>query len=280
MRMRVAVTGASGFIGRHAVRELVARGAEVIAVSRHPDEAIDAAVTPVALDIGMADADTFERIGRPDVLLHLAWGGLPHYRAEAHLEHELPRQIAFLDACVNSGLKRLVVTGTCLEYGMQSGCLDEVMPTLPVTAYGQAKDRLREHLQAISRADRLQLTWLRLFYVYGPGQAPTSLYSQLRAAIAAGEMHFPMSPGDQQRDFLPIEAATDCLCSFALGPAHEGIINLCRGEPQTVISRVREWLKEWGADLRLDLGVYPYPDYEPHAYWGSSRKLESSLGAI
>jgi dTDP-6-deoxy-L-talose 4-dehydrogenase (NAD+) len=172
------------------------------------------------------------------------------------------------------------VTGTCLEYGMQSGCLDEVMPTLPVTAYGQAKDRLRKHLQEISGADRLQLTWLRLFYIYGPGQALSSLYSQLRAAIAAGDTHFPMSPGDQQRDFLPIEFATDCLCAFALGPAHEGIINLCRGMPETVLSRVKKWLKEWDADLRLDLGVYPYPDYEPHAYWGSTRKLDSSLGAI
>lgn len=280
MRMRVAVTGASGFIGRHAVRELVARGAEVIAISRHPDAAIDVAVTPVTFDIGMADADTFERIGRPDVLLHLAWEGLPHYRAGVHLEYELPRQVTFLDACVHSGLKRLVVTGTCLEYGMQSGCLDEAMPTLPVTAYGQAKDRLRIHLQAIASTHGLQLTWLRLFYVYGPGQASTSLYSQLRAAIAAGATDFPMSPGDQQRDFLPIETAIDCLCAFALGGAHEGIINLCHGVPETVVSRVREWLKDWDAHLRLDLGVYPYPDYEPHAFWGSTRKLDSSLGAI
>jgi nucleoside-diphosphate-sugar epimerase len=280
MRMRVAVTGASGFIGRHAVRALVARGAEVIAVSRHPDAAIDPAVTPLAYDIGMADADTFERIGRPDVLLHLAWGGLPHYRAASHLELQLPRQVAFLEACARAGLQRLVVAGTCLEYGMQSGCLDETMPALPITAYGQAKDHLRRHLHAIASTGGLQLTWLRLFYVYGPGQAPTSLYSQLRAAIAAGATDFPMSPGDQQRDFLPIETATDYLCRFALGVPREGIINVCRGVPESVVARVREWLGEWHADLHLELGVYPYPDYEPHTFWGSTRKLDALLETI
>lgn len=273
--MRVAVTGASGFIGRHAVRELVARGVDVIAISRRPDAPISARVSPIALDLGTAGADVYRRIGRPDALLHLAWGGLPNYRAATHLESELPRQIAFLDACVDGGLGRMVVAGTCLEYGMQSGCLDESLPPAPTTAYGQAKDRLRRHLEQRVATDGLHLAWARLFYLYGPGQAPSSLYSQLRAAVEDQATEFRMSPGDQQRDFLPVASATAYLCALVLDAPAAGVVNVCGGIGKPVASWVRAWLAEWGADLTLKLGEYPYPDYEPHASWGSTVKLQA-----
>lgn len=277
--MKVAVTGATGFVGHHVVAALLERGVEVVATSRAPERAYVPRnrLTTVSMDIAEVD-DAFKRLGKPDVLLHLAWGGLPNYRSVMHLESELPRQVAFLDSCVRAGLRRLVVAGTCLEYGMQSGRLDEEMPTAPVTAYGHAKDRLRAHLQALSGTSGMQLTWLRLFYLYGRGQAPTSLYSQLRSAIESGASAFPMSPGDQQRDFLPIEIAAARMSALALDEPGAGIVNLCSGEPKTVVTLVRKWLQDWGAELRLDLGVYPYPDYEPLAYWGSTRKLDALLG--
>jgi dTDP-6-deoxy-L-talose 4-dehydrogenase (NAD+) len=277
--MKVAVTGATGFVGRHVLADLLVRGVEVVATARVPERihVTDRRLTTVSMDVAEAD-DAFARLGEPDVLLHLAWGGLPNYHSHMHLENELPRQIAFLNACARAGLRRVVVTGTCLEYGMQSGCLDESLPTAPITAYGRAKDRLRAHLQSLASDSGLQLTWARLFYLYGPGQASTSLYSQLRAAIASGAVEFPMSPGDQQRDFLPIEAAVAQLSALTLNAPDAGIVNLCSGVPKSVASLVHELLQGWGADLRLNLGVYPYPDYEPRDFWGSTQKLDTLLG--
>jgi nucleoside-diphosphate-sugar epimerase len=277
--MKVAVTGATGFVGRHVVAALLARGVSVIAVARKP-ERVDAAkgrLTTVAIDIAEVN-DAFARLGKPDVLLHLAWGGLPNYRSDSHVDDELPRQVAFLEACAQAGLRKLVVTGTCLEYGMQSGCLDEELPAAPITAYGQAKDRLRKHLQALETSGGPQLIWSRLFYLYGPGQAPTSLYSQVRAAVADGAAEFPMSPGDQQRDFLPIETAAARLCALTLDASGTGIVNVCSGVPMTVAALAGKWIQELGANLRLNLGKYPYPDYEPLAFWGSTRKLDSLVG--
>lgn len=278
--MKVAVVGASGFLGRHLVPALLARGADVVAASRTPD-ALDAThVRLRKLRIDIADAEAaYARLGEPDVLLHLAWGGLPNYRSAVHLQQELPKQVAFLEACAREGLQRLVVAGTCLEYGMRDGCLEEDFPTAPVTAYGEAKDRLRLHLQTSDAAAGVQLTWLRLFYLYGPGQSPTSLYSQLRAAVESGADEFAMSPGDQQRDFLPIETAAALISRLVLDAPAAGVVNLCSGVPKPVISMVHERLREWGANLQLKTGVYPYPDYEPLAYWGSTRKLDSLLEA-
>ena len=160
---------------------------------------------------------------------------------------------------------------------MQSGCLTENLAAVPVTVYGEAKDRLRQYLQTKAMQGELQLIWLRLFYLYGSGQAPTSLYSQLAAAISANATSFPMSPGDQERDFLPVESAAEKICRLALTKPDAGIVNLCSGEPKKVSTVVNDWLKNWDAEIELDTGVYAYPDYEPHSFWGSTEKLDALL---
>ncbi|HEV2110967.1 MAG TPA: NAD-dependent epimerase/dehydratase family protein [Gammaproteobacteria bacterium] len=277
--MRVTVTGATGFIGRHVIPELLRSGAEVVAVSRATQSPFKPSerLTFSTLDMGEPGSDWFKLLGNPDVLLHLAWSGLPNYRSETHLQQELPRQMAFLSACVDSGLKRLVVTGTCLEYGMQSGMLSEDLPAMPCTAYGDAKTRLYQHLLELQSSCDFQLTWLRLFYLYGPGQAPTSLYSQLRTAIAERRSEFAMSAGDQLRDFLPVEKAAAHIREIALGKPGAGVVNICSGVPRAVSDIVQEWLRDWHAGIHIKLGVYPYPDYEPMAFWGSTQRLYSLL---
>ena len=206
--MRVAVVGASGFVGRHVLAELAARGVETIATSRS-GAVVHAAPsqTTRALDLTTAGIDPWIRLGRPDVVIHLAWGGLPNYRALHHHETELPAQYAFLSALVRGGLRRLFVVGTCLEYGLRDGALDEAMAPDPTTPYGFAKDALRRQLAFLQRETSFALTWGRAFYLYGEGQAPGSLLSQLRAAVEAGRPSFPMSGGEQLRDFLPVAEA-------------------------------------------------------------------------
>jgi dTDP-6-deoxy-L-talose 4-dehydrogenase (NAD+) len=278
--MKVAVTGAGGFIGRHVLPALQATGADVVAVMRPGStlRAVAQGIEVVQLDLAGAGADAFSRIGRPDSMIHLAWGGLPHYQSSHHLDCELPLQQAFLETCVRSGLKHLVVTGTCFEYGLQSGELHENLPAQPYTVYGKAKDEVRRSLQRLQSQFDFGLSWLRIFYLYGPGQAATSLYSLLRAAVANGDASFDMSPGDQIRDFLPVEEAGRRIAQAARRGGNDGITNLCSGKPARVVDIVREWLRELDAAIELKTGVFPYPDYEPFAFWGDRRKLDGLSG--
>lgn len=277
--MRLALTGASGFLGHHVLRELVSRGLDTT-VTRHrnPANSLPVSVQEVALDIHAPCPDPYTALGKPDVLLHFAWSGLPQYESSHHLESELPAQAAFLSACVHSGVRRILVAGTCFEYGLVSGELDESRPLKPVTRYGEAKARLFEHMTALREATPFELAWPRLFYLFGSGQSSNSLYSQLCAAIDRGDASFDMSGGEQVRDYLPVEHAARLLVDIALQAGDAGAVNLCSGKPLRIRDQVAHWIADAGSSIRMNLGKYPYPRYEPMEFWGSRRKLDAILG--
>ena len=279
--MKVAVTGAVGFIGRHVVQQLESRGTSPTLVCR-PGATIPDGMShnPVVwMDIGDPPPDAYERLGKPEALMHLAWGGLPNYSSPNHLEQELPVQRSFLEGLLAAGLRNLTVTGTCFEYGMQSGALREDLPTAPVTAYGRAKDELRAHLEELHRRRPFNLTWARLFYLHGEGQAAGSLVPQLEAAIARGDATFDMSGGEQLRDYLPVEEAAGYLVDLALNGRDNGVVNVCSGLPVAVRTLAEEVVARHGSSIQLNLGHFPYPAYEPMAFWGDRGKLDRSLAA-
>ena len=79
------------------------------------------------------------------------------------------------------------------------------------------------------------------------------------------------------RDYLPVDKAAKYLISLALEKKDIGSINVCSGTPISVRRLVEAWIKENGWSIALNLGHYPYPDYEPIAFWGDRRKLDSLL---
>lgn len=272
----VAVTGASGFVGRHVSRALRSRGIGVVALTRHPVPPAEG-LRWCRFELGAPPAEAIDAMREAGTLIHLAWEGLPNYRAARHLEEELPRQCAFIRTALASGVRRLVVTGTCFEYGMQEGELHESAPTQPDNPYGKAKDLLRRHAQEACAGCGASLAWARLFYLYGEGQAPTSIWSQLVDHVRRGEREFPMSGGQQVRDFLPASTAAGHLAALASDSSFDGIVNVCSGEPLALEQTVRRWLLQNRWEINLRLGRFPYPEHEPFAFWGSRRRLDQVL---
>jgi nucleoside-diphosphate-sugar epimerase len=276
--MKVLVTGATGFIGHHVIPALVQRGHTVIAVARNEKRAKDLAwpqsVRFVACDIHKPGLDARNTFGPADAVMHLAWPGLPDYKALHHFEETLFADYRFLKALVSAGYSHVLVTGTCFEYGIQSGQLDEWAETRPSNPYGLAKDTLRKFVERLRTERPFTLQWARLFYMYGKGQNPASLLAQLERALERGDEEFPMSGGEQLRDYLPVEQVASALVRLIEHPECEGIVNICSGKPVSVRRLVEEFMRAKGKNIRLKLGHYPYPDYEPLAFWGGRTRLQ------
>ena len=278
--MKIAVTGANGFVGRHVLAELARReGVSVVASSRSAEctAALPAFIRYVPLDMESLSGNIYDKLGRPDLLMHMAWSGLPNYRSLSHFENELPRQYHFLRTLVEEGLPALLVTGTCYEYGLASGQLSEDQTSAPANPYGFAKAALFEQLRFLQAQRSFSLTWARLFYMYGEDQAPTSLYPLLRAAVMRGDAAFPMSSGEQLRDYLPVQEVARLLTELALRCPDAGPVNVCSGTPISVRCLVEQFIVRHNWSIAFDRGKYAVPDYEPLAFWGSVEKLDRLL---
>jgi nucleoside-diphosphate-sugar epimerase len=275
--MKVMVTGATGFIGQHVVNMFLAHEHSIVAIARDLKHAQEMPwfdrVKFIQCDLHESFQPLLQAECLPDAIVHLAWPGLPNYRDFFHISKNLPADLAFLEAAVIAGVPQILVAGTCLEYGIQYGPLTESMETYPTTPYGFAKDALRKALQLLQRERPFTLQWMRLFYMYGEGQNKNSLLAQLDRAIDEERPVFNMSAGDQLRDYLPIREVAENFLFALENPQLEGIINCCSGKPLSVLDLVKQRCHSKASNIKLNRGYYPYPDYEPLAFWGVPSKL-------
>lgn len=279
--MKLLVTGATGFVGQHIVPKLLGHNHEVTVTSRSEEKVSgfdwQKEVRLTVYDIHQPDPAIPQSFTDCDAIIHLAWGDVPNYTSLSHFEENLPADYRFLKALVEAGMHHVLVSGTCYEYGMQTGCLSEDMPAYPCNPYALAKDALRRFLQSLQMVNPFTLQWVRLFYMYGSGQNPRTVLAQLDRAIDGDEPVFNMSGGEQLLDYLSVEEVADRLVTLVEHPEIQGIINCCSGKPISVRRLVERRIAERQANIKLNLGHYPYRDYEPMAFWGNSKKLDQLL---
>ena len=280
------MTGATGFIGNRLIRELLKnKSNQVVATSRDVKKAEKfdwfSKVQYFEYDLNnVIDEDLYGFFGKPDQLIHLAWGNLSNVKDLSHIEVMMPNHYKFIKSLVVGGLKDVVVTGSCFEYGMVEGCLSEDLETRPSNPYAIAKDTLRQFIVELNKRFDFTYKWIRVFYVYGEGQSKTSLMYLLEQAIQGQDKEFNMSGGEQLRDFSYIDDVVRNINLIANQNALVNqVINCCSGKPISVKNLVEGYLKDRAYDMRLNLGYYQYPDYEPMYFWGDRTRLDSLIEA-
>jgi dTDP-6-deoxy-L-talose 4-dehydrogenase (NAD+) len=282
--MRILVTGATGFIGRHVTEYLLSRGCSLITTAINSREEIDISypllreTEYIPKNLNDRDENYYAFFGKPDCVIHLSWEGLPNYNDLFHIERNLSTNYYFIKNMVQNGLSNITIAGTCFEYGLQNGKLSEEIPAMPATVYGLAKDTLRKFVEVLQIKYPFSMKWIRLFYPYGHGQGKKSLWTQMEEAIANKQEQFNMSLGEQLRDYLPVTCVAEYISKIALQNEQSGIINCCSGKPVSVRTFVERFFEERKYNIKLNRGFYPYPEYEPFAFWGDTAKLKNLTG--
>ena len=280
--MKILVTGATGFIGNYVIDYLLSIGIKIIATSRSLEKAKNSnwfgKVEFIPWTIGFPEPDDlFQQFGSPNLCIHLAWSGLSNFKDPKHKNVYFKNHYNFLKNLASQGVKKFSVTGTCLEYGMKEGALSENMTPNPTIPYSIAKNDLRLALEKLQKKHEFNLDWIRLFYMFGKGQNPKSILATLEKHINEKQTIFNMSGGEQVRDYLPVEIIAEFIVNLALQIKGNGIVNCCSGSPIKIVDLVKNYLAERNASIDLNLGYYPYTDYEPFEFWGSAKKLNITL---
>jgi nucleoside-diphosphate-sugar epimerase len=284
---RALVTGASGFIGTHLVRRLLSEGRAVTALVRSssvlPREWGDR-VRIVACD-DFSESSLRRLASMPvDVVFHLAAYGVRPECRDANeilrINVELPASLARLCA---EWRARMVMAGTFSEYRSPSS-RDPVREESPLEAhklYGSSKAAGGLMASAVACGGGVGFRLLRLFKVYGAGEAPHRLLPALVTGLRKHES-IAISAGTQMLDFVYIDDVVEAMLRADAHCRERGAVstwNVATGLGHSVREFAETVARAMDADPSL-LGfgaIAMRKDDEPWLV-GSSDLLRAELG--
>jgi nucleoside-diphosphate-sugar epimerase len=271
---RVLVTGASGFVGRQTLTSLTHAGHEVHALARRrgPDTP---GVTWHELDL-LAGCEVVGEI-EPEILIHLAWyteHGKVWYSSEN--VRWVEASLALLRVFAAAGGRRAVIAGTCAEYEWSRDVYREDAPQSPGTLYGASKRDLYLVARAWAEPAGVALAWGRLFFLYGPGEAPGRLVPSIATSLLRGE-EAPVTRGTQRRDFLHVADAGAAFAALA-DSTIEGPVNIASGDGIAVRDLATLIAERTGGVSLLRIGALPDREGDPASLVADVGRMREELG--
>jgi GDP-4-dehydro-6-deoxy-D-mannose reductase len=278
--MRAAVTGSSGFVGRHLVAHLRGLGDEVVTLDRTGKPPVDVTDAHRVRDV--------LRAARPNAVYHLAalshvgdsWGA-----PEKVLRVNAEGTLSVLRAAADAGVERVLVVGSADEYGVvDAGDLPitEEGAVQPVTPYGASKAAADVIALQAFLGDGLGTVRVRAFNHTGPGQSSTMLVPGLAARIAAAERartrQISVGSLDVVRDITDVRDVVRAYRMLVEHATPGDAYNVCSGRGVSVREVAEAMVEMSEAPLELVVDPELVRPVEAPRLIGSPAKLRAATG--
>jgi nucleoside-diphosphate-sugar epimerase len=276
--VKILLTGATGFIGSHVLRRLIAEEHEVYSLIRPSSNTWRIGNLSHSLKIVPCDLFSTMELEKwlkevlPELCIHLAWFAEPgKYLNSLENPRFLSGSIELATQLASLGCRRLVGVGTCFEYNTDLGYLSETSLTKPRTLYAASKLAVQLVLEQLGKVTGMEVAWVRLFYQYGPFEDGRRLVPSVICSLLRNE-EVKVTKGEQVRDFLHVEDVASAIWAVAesnlLGP-----INIGSAESVTVrdvVTRIGRILER--PELIM-LGALPYGSFDPMFICANNHRL-------
>jgi UDP-glucuronate decarboxylase len=281
--VNILITGASGFIGKALTNKLLSLNYNILALSRNNLKKYNKKnITWLTADLNnLKNIKDEIRNFKPEIIIHLSWENIPIFNLDNSLKN-LNNSIDFfefifsLDTC-----KKILVSGSCLEYSKSTGICYETEVTAPNNYFTWAKNSLRSWLEIETLKNKCKFAWFRIFYVYGPNQRNEALIPSLinifsnRKPISLNNIH-------NANDYIYIDDVIDGFISFLKLNVISGIYNLGTGKttPTFEISYIIEDLilgSTKRTDNYLEIEKNTYTE-STNSFFADTKTTSTSLG--
>ena len=280
-KLRVLITGASGFIGAPLSENLANLGFDVMAISRTlPDNHLARSVNWIGADLS-SPATYRETISAfcPEVVIHLAWQDIPDFSIEKSIMNQ-NQAIEFLSFVTGiESCKKILVSGSCWEYDrVQGECLANDIGA-PKDHFTWAKHSIYSWLRMTCKQKVISFGWLRIFYVYGPKQRPASLIPSILMHLKNKELPQIKTPKNAS-DYVFIDDVVDAFALATESQFSSGIYNLGAGISTSVLEMCRyaEQIVYNSSDLTQQLEKETQSSVSSVDFWADIEKTKEHFG--
>ena len=281
------LTGASGFIGRHAARALAARGHRVVALTRRP-QAVQREVEDRHIEWWACDLLVSEDVERcveqaaAGTLVHMAWDVTPGYWcAQANLDW-LEASLRLVRAFRAARGTRVVSAGTCAEYDWSDpDTIGRPMVELhahfvPQTLYAACKRAFHMALERYAETSGFSAAWGLVFFPYGAAERPERLVPQIARALINGDRP-ETTEGSQIRDFLDARDAGGAFAALAESKI-EGPVNIASGRGVAVRQLIELVRSQAAPGAEIAFGALPPRPLDPPHLVADVHRLTDEVG--
>ena len=286
---RVLVTGATGFIGSHLTRRLVAEEADVHALTSRVSSVFPARLSDLRGRITLHEGSLTDRSAmdalvervQPEVVFHL--GAYTHVgkswqRVDECIQTNVQGTVNLLQALDGTGYRRFVYTGTSEIYGDVGVPFREDAPVNPISPYSVSKYAGERYCRMFHLGHRWPIVMLRPFNAYGPAQSPDRVIPEI-IVRALHRQPLRMTQGRQTREFNFVEDLVDGFVLAGTTPGIEGeLLNLGCGEEVSMADLAATVLRLMGDPITPEIGALPDRPTEIWRMYADAGRAREVLG--
>ena len=275
--MNILVTGGSGFIGLHLLKELAKSRHKVAVISKREIPELS------SIETILGNFDAFDKMHKklidfnPEIIIHFSWQGIPDFSSDM-CQKNLSDSINFFDWIFeNIECKKIIMSGSCFEYGKKQGKCSEFDSVSIDSYFTWAKHSLNQYLSIRCAEMDITLNWFRIFYVYGPGQREESLIPLLIKSIRAKETPRIKTPLNKN-DFIYVEDVARAFAIAVDADLPSGAYNLGSGTSTSVYDICRIVEKQFiGNELISKQVLENGQTTETINFWADMKKTQQAL---